>query len=86
MKCKQIRWDLEMSDKEWKDHARGILRSELAKRNVNYVQLSEMLSREGIEESPQNLSNKIARGTFGAVFMLQILNAIGCRELKISIE
>ena len=37
----------------------------------------------GIEETPQNLSNKISRGAFGADFMLQVLTAIGCEQIKI---
>lgn len=75
-----------MSDsKEWQDRVKGLLKAELAKRNINYVQLSELLEQNyGITESPQNLSNKIARGKFSAVFMVQILEAIGCENLKIS--
>lgn len=72
-----------MSDKEWKDHVKGILKAELAKRNISYVQLAEMLSEKGIAENPQNLSNKIGRGTFGAIFMIQILEVIGCTELSL---
>lgn len=37
----------------------------------------------GIEETPQNISNKIARGTFGAIFMLQVMTAIGCDEFRL---
>ncbi|MDB4222279.1 DUF6471 domain-containing protein [Granulosicoccus sp.] len=71
-------------DKEWQDRVKGLLKAELAKRNTNYVQLAEMLKESyGVVETPQNLSNKIARGKFSAVFMLQILEAIGCKSLKV---
>ena len=37
----------------------------------------------GISETPQNISNKINRGTFGAIFMLQILKAIDCEVIRL---
>ena len=74
----------ELSEK-WKDRVRGILKAEIARRNVKYKDLSVTLEElYGVKESPQNLSNKIARGTFSAIFMFQILEAIGCDHLKIS--
>lgn len=72
-------------DKQWKERVKGLVRSELAKRNINYVQLSEKLKAIGINESPQNLSNKISRGTFGAVFMLQVFQVIECEKIDLTI-
>ncbi|WP_308909473.1 DUF6471 domain-containing protein [Pseudokordiimonas caeni] len=72
-----------MNDQEWKGYARGLLKAELAKRNCNYVLLSEKLSAIGVHDSPQNLSNKIARGTFSAVFFLQVLDVIGCDHITL---
>lgn len=73
-----------MDDKEWQDRVKGLLKAELARRNINYVQLAELLNDAyGITESPQNLSNKIARGKFSAVFMVQVCEAIGCSSLNI---
>lgn len=73
-----------MNDQEWKDYAKGLLKAELAKRNCNYVSLSEKLSTVGVHDTPQNLSNKIARGTFSAVFMLQVLRVIGCEKVDLA--
>lgn len=79
-----MQYGADMSDQDWKDHVRGLLKAELAKRNINYIQLAEILEETfGILESPQNLSNKIARGTFGAIFMIQILEAIGVESLAL---
>ncbi|MBW5290329.1 MAG: hypothetical protein Rsou_1565 [Candidatus Ruthia sp. Asou_11_S2] len=72
-----------MTDTNWKDYTKGILKAELAKRNISYTELAKMLGDRGIEESPQNISNKIARGTFGAIFMMQVLDTIGCDKLFI---
>ena len=69
---------------EWEDRATGILKAELARRKINYVKLSELLEKHyGISESQHNLSNKIRRGKFSAVFLLQVLEAIGCDRLVI---
>ena len=70
-----------MTDKEWRIYVRGLLKAELVRRNISYIKLSELLRKEGIEESPQNLSNKIARGSFSATFMLQVLDVIGCESI-----
>lgn len=72
-----------MTDTNWKDYTKGVLKAELAKRNINYTELAQMLGDRGIEESSQNISNKIARGTFGAIFMMQVLDTIGCDKLFI---
>jgi Domain of unknown function (DUF6471) len=66
-------------DKEWQDRVRGMLRAELARRNLSYVDLAERLRVIGIEDTPKNLSNKIAQGKFSAAFFMQCMTAIGCR-------
>lgn len=72
-----------LDDAYWKDYVRGLLKAEIARRNISYVEISERLAAQGIHESPQNISNKIARGTFGAIFMVQVLRVIGCDDLVI---
>ena len=72
-----------MTDDDWKDKAKGLLKSEIVKRNLSYIDVAERLKQLGIEETPQNISNKIARGTFGAIFMLQVMTAIGCDEIRL---
>ena len=67
---------------EWEDRATGILKAELARRKINYVKLSELLNDAyGIQESQHNLSNKVRRGKFSAVFLLQVLEVIGCDKI-----
>ena len=73
-----------MSETEWKNYVKGLLKAEIAKRNLNYVDIAERLKKVGVEETPQNISNKIGRGTFGAIFMMQILQVIECEELNLS--
>ena len=41
------------------------------------------LAKEGIEESSENIANKISRGKFTAVFLFQCLEAAGVRDVRI---
>ena len=69
---------------EWEGRATGILKAELARRKINYVKLSELLNESyGIQESQHNLSNKVRRGKFSAVFLLQVLEVIGCEDIRL---
>lgn len=72
-----------MSEKDWKNYVKGLIKAEIARKNLNYIEISKRLEAMGVHESPQNLSNKIGRGTFGAIFMMQILQAVGCEELHL---
>ena len=69
--------------KDWHDRTRGLLRAELARRNISNRQLVGLLAGIGVKESEQNISNKLARGSFNAVFLVQVLDAIGCRVLRL---
>ena len=72
---------------EWEDRATGILKAELARRKINYIKLSELLNDAyGIQESQHNLSNKVRRGKFSAVFLFQVLEVIGCEKLDIGAD
>jgi hypothetical protein len=67
----------------WHDRTRGLLRAELARRNIGNRQLVGLLANIDVKTSEQNLANKLARGSFNAVFFVQCLDAIGCRVLRL---
>ena len=69
------------TESEWEAIAKGPLKAELKRRNVSYQGLANKLAEIGVHETPQNIANKISRGRFTAVFMLQCLFVIGCRQL-----
>lgn len=73
-----------MIDNDWKLQAKGLLRAEIVKRNLSYIEIADKLKALGVNETPQNISNKIGRGTFSAIFMIQVLTAIGCNELRLN--
>lgn len=68
---------------EWEAKVKGLLKAELKRRNVTYAQLVEKLEAIGVHESEPNIRNKLARGKFTAVFLVQCLEAIGCRHLNL---
>jgi hypothetical protein len=70
-------------DADWIATAKGLLKGELKRRSVTYAQLVEKLAEIGISETEVNLRNKIARGGFSAVFLLQCLRAIGSTVLRL---
>jgi hypothetical protein len=69
--------------KHYQDKAKGILRAEIRRRNLNYDHLAEKLETIGVKESSRNLSNKISRGAFTAGFFIQCLEAIGCHSVRL---
>lgn len=74
------------TDKDWADQVKGILKAELKRRNVTYEQLAHRLGELGVQESPENIANKVSRGKFTAVFLMQCLEAIGCKTLSLTTE
>jgi 3-mercaptopyruvate sulfurtransferase SseA len=72
-----------MTDSDWQERAKGLLKAELKRRSVSYKQLAEKLHELGVQENDRNIANKLARGGFSAVFMVQVLAAIGCHTLHL---
>jgi hypothetical protein len=68
---------------DWEAKVKSILKAELKRRDVTYLQLSGKLAAVGITETPENIANKISRGKFSAVFMVQCLEVIGCRVIRL---
>ena len=73
-----------MADTVWEAKVKGLLKAELKKRNVTYAQLVEKLAEIGVVDSEPNIRNKLARGKFTAVFLIQCLSAIGASSLRLS--
>lgn len=73
-----------MPDTEWEARVKGLLKAELKRRNVSYAQLVDKLAAIGVVDSEPNIRNKLSRGKFTAVFMLQCLEAIGASSLRLS--
>ncbi len=72
-----------MSDTVWEAKIKGLLKGELKRRNVSYGQLVEKLAAIGVVDSEPNIRNKLSRGKFTAVFLIQCLEAIGSSTLRL---
>ena len=78
--------ELMVTDELWQAKAKGLLKGELKRRSVSYRDLAERLGSIGVHETEQNIANKISRGGFSAVFLLQCLEAIGCKTLTTTLD
>jgi hypothetical protein len=59
---------------DWESEVKGLLKAEVKRRNLTYEQLAAKLAEIGVHDSARNIINKINRGTFSAVFLVQCLN------------
>lgn len=67
----------------WEDRAKNLLKAELRRRGVTYKVLADRLREIGLAETDRNISNKISRGGFSAVFLLQCLHVIGVKDIHL---
>jgi hypothetical protein len=72
-----------VSDTVWEAKVKGLLKGELKRRGVSYAQLVEKLAAIGVVDSEPNIRNKLSRGKFTAVFLIQCLEAIGAQSLRL---
>jgi Domain of unknown function (DUF6471) len=70
--------------KDWQALVKGLLKAELKRRNLSYADLADKLGTIGIKDNERNISNKISRGTFTAVFFVQCMEAIGCNTIHLA--
>ena len=72
-----------MIETDWATEVKGLLKGELKRRNVSYQELANRLEGVGVTESPANIANKISRGGFSAIFLIQCMRVIGCQTLRL---
>lgn len=66
--------------------AKNLLRAELKRRGLTYKDLADRLAQIGVRDNERNLANKISRGGFSAAFLIECLDAIGCRTVDIGVS
>lgn len=71
------------TEQDWEKRVSNLLKAELKRKGVTYAGLVEKLAAIGVEEKEANIKNKLSRGKFSAVFLLQCLIAIGCFSLRL---
>lgn len=65
----------------WYSIATKILRTEMAKRNLTYEELTKNLRQMGVEMNVGNLRVRISQGAFSAALLIQCLRAMGVKSL-----
>lgn len=65
-----------MSAVDWPDAASRLLKAELTRAGITFARLAARLQRMGVDETESSVKNKLHRGTFSAVFLMQCLTAI----------
>lgn len=73
-----------MDETDWQARVKGVLKAELKRRGLSYADLAAKLETIGIKDNERNISNKLARGTYTAVFFFQCMEAIGCKTVHLS--
>jgi 3-mercaptopyruvate sulfurtransferase SseA len=68
---------------DWKAQAKQLIRAELKRRDLSYADLAKRMGAIGLKVNDRTIANKIATGSFSAVFFLQVMEAIGVKNLPI---
>lgn len=68
----------------WAERTKRILRGEMKRRGVSYIDLAHQLARIGVPHDPRNIANKVARGGFSATFFVQCLVAMEAKDVRIT--
>ncbi len=74
-----------VGDGEWESVAAAIIQAHMKAARLNYIQLAERLRRFGHDDLNKNLSARVNRGRFSAVFMLQCLSVLGIDALEVPV-
>ncbi|GAC34271.1 DUF6471 domain-containing protein [Paraglaciecola polaris] len=67
---------------DWRQVVQRLLKGEMSKRGVKYQDLSERLVTIGVNQSADNLRNKINKGILGADLLLQIMFVLNMRRIE----
>ena len=69
---------------EWADSAKRLVKAELKRADVTYVELARRLREDqGLDETVGSIGNKLSRGTFPASFLLAVMKAIGRENINL---
>ena len=69
----------------WRQVVARIVKSEMSVRGVKYQGLSERLAEIGVEQTADNLRNKVSKGIMGADLFLQIMQVLNARSLSMQV-
>jgi hypothetical protein len=68
---------------QWEEEAKGLIEEEMVRRSIRYKQLSRMLEKLEIYESPDQINRKMNRKRFSAAFLIACLRAMGVESIPL---
>lgn len=71
-----------MKNADWRQVVQRIIKSEMSLRGVKYQDLSDKLANIGVNQSADNLRNKVNKGILGADLLLQIVFVLNIKKLE----
>ena len=70
-----------MAKNNWRQAVARLVKSEMSMRGFKYQTLSDRLAEIGVEQSADNLRNKVNKGIMGADLFLQIMMVLNARPI-----
>jgi hypothetical protein len=70
------------SNADWRQLVQRLLKGEMSRRGVKYQDLSQRLLSIGVNQSADNLRNKVNKGIMGADLLLQIMYVLNMRRIE----
>ncbi len=67
---------------DWRKVVERLLKAELSKKGIKYQDLSDKLSAVGVDQSADNLRNKINKGILGSDLLFQIIFVLHIKQIK----
>ena len=67
---------------DWRKLVERLLKAELSKKGIKYQDLSDKLSAVGVNQSADNLRNKINKGILGSDLLFQIIFVLNIKQIK----
>lgn len=67
---------------DWRNLVQRLLKAELSKKGIKYQDLSEKLASIGVNQSADNLRNKVNKGILGADLLLQIMFVLNIKQIR----
>lgn len=74
---------LQMDSFMWRETISRLIKSEMSAKGVKYQDLSARLAAMEVQQSADNLRNKINKGILGADLLLQILVSLDVTSLQV---
>jgi hypothetical protein len=73
-----------LTEADWKKTSTRLLRVEMQRRGVSFVELSHRLKPLGVNIAPKLISNKVRLGAFQMAFFLQCMQALEVDFVRLS--